>query len=139
MIFSLRAHVNGISRSISASSNGGLVLTGDFGSRPAGSLQQAIRIARDYIGEHLREANRRDVPWGLVVSVGGFSAQYGTPDPSAGVALGGGTPANPNSIEMRIWRRWRPGDSPMAALQNATRSSKRFSRSAAGAQLDGLW
>ncbi len=118
--FSLRSHVNGIARSISATQDGsGVTLTGDFGQRYARTMREAQRIAHDYIGEHLARANRGDRPWGLVVSVPGFSALYGTPDPQSGLSLGGGAPADPNSVPMRIYSRWRHGDSPRAALENA--------------------
>lgn len=120
MLFSLRAHVLGDERSITATSDGvGVTLSGDFGSRRTSSVDDALRIAHKYIAQHLREAARGDRPWGLVVSVAGFSALYGTPNPAAGVALGGGMPADPTSEPMRIYRRWRRGDSAMSALENA--------------------
>ena len=123
--FTLTAHVLGDERTISALDDGtGVVLTGDFGSRRAGSMHEAERLAREYIGRHLVEAAGGKKPWGLVVSVSGFSALYGTPNPAAGVALGGGAPADPNSAPMRIYRRWRPGDSPMSALENAVQIIK---------------
>ena len=118
--FSLRAHVNGIKQSISASQEvTGVTLTGDCGQRHVRTMRQAQRIAHDYIGNHLGRANGSDRLWGLVVWVPGFSALYGTPHPEAGLSLGGGAPADPNSLPMRIYSRWRKTDSPGAALENA--------------------
>ena len=120
MLFSLRAHVLGEERSITAMRDGaGVILTGDFGSRHTSSIREAERIAHEYIGSHLQQAQRGDRPWGLVVSVPGFSALYGTPNPAVGVALGAGAPADANSPPMRIYSRWRRGDSARSALENA--------------------
>jgi hypothetical protein len=87
------------------------------GQQAAGRFKTALRLARNEIGHHLRRA-RRDQPWGLVVQAGGASAIYGTPNPAAGVVLGG-APGDPNSLIARIRRRWRDGDSPISALENA--------------------
>jgi hypothetical protein len=120
MQFSLKAHVVGDERFVSARHDGvSVVLSGDFGDRRASSWREAERVAHEYIGRHLQPAMRGDRVWGLVVSVPGFSALYGTPHPTAGVSLGAGAPADPNSAVMRIYRRWRQGDSARSALENA--------------------
>jgi len=82
-----------------------------------GRFQTALRLAHNEIGHYLRRA-RHDQPWGLVVQAGRSSAIDGTPNPAAGVVLRG-RPDNPNSLVARIRRRWREGDSPLSALENA--------------------
>ncbi len=70
----------------------GWVVETSAGRQPAGLFETALRLARNEIGHFLRRA-RRDQPWGLVVQAGGSSAIYGTPNPAAGVVLGGPPPA----------------------------------------------
>jgi hypothetical protein len=116
---SLNAHVLGQERSISARLQSGVwMLATDAEPRRVSSLAQALYVARDFIGPFLGQA-RKDQLWGLVVRVDGFSALYGRPNPAAGVTVGIGAPADPNSPFMRIYRRWRASDSPRSALENA--------------------
>lgn len=117
--FSLHAHVLTRERSITAQlQRGQWVLSTDSEQRTTSSLAQALHVARDYVGRFIGEA-RKDQLWGLVVRVDGFSALYGSPNPAGAVQLGGGVPADPNSSLARIYNRWRAGDSPRSALENA--------------------
>jgi hypothetical protein len=116
--FSLTAHICGREYSVSAQNDGtGWVVISPAGHQAAGRFQIALRLARNEIG-HFLSGVRRDQPWGLVVHAGTSSAVYGTPNPAAGVVLGG-VPGDPNSLVARIRRRWRDGDSPRSALENA--------------------
>src|SRR4051812_6986618 len=104
MQFTLKAHVLGDERSVTATDDGmGVALVGNFGERRVATMREAERFAHEYIGRHLQQTLRGDRPWGIVVSVPGFSALYGTPNPAAGVALGGGAPVDLNSLPMRIY------------------------------------
>jgi hypothetical protein len=116
--FSLTAHICGREYSVRAQNDGtGWVVTSPAGQQAAGRFQTALRLARNEIGHFLSRV-RREQPWGLVVQAGSSSAIYGTPNPAAGVVLGG-APGDPNSLVARIRRRWREGDSPHSALENA--------------------
>jgi hypothetical protein len=116
--FELRAHFLGTRRSVSAEPDGfGWQVQTDSGRLEARSLEQAIRIGEQHIGELLRRVERKP-GWGLTVTAGSASASYGEPDPLQ-VALPGGRPASPDSLVARIYSRWNPGSSPVAALQNA--------------------
>jgi hypothetical protein len=116
--FSLTAHICGQEFAVSVHNDGtGWVVVTPAGQQSAGRFNTALRLARNEIGHYLSRA-RRDQPWGLVVQAGGSSALYGTPNPAAGVVLGG-PPGNPNSLVARIRRRWHDGDSPVSALENA--------------------
>jgi hypothetical protein len=126
--FSLNAHVCGQPRSATATFDGlrytVSLASGDVHAR---SLEQAIRIARDEIGRFLVSASRGDRPWGLTVSVGSVSASYGDPHPGAVPQLSGPR-ADPNSLVARIRSRWRDGDSPRSAVENAIEIIRAYSR-----------
>jgi hypothetical protein len=114
-LFSLSAHVCGSERSVSAEADGfGITVSTSGGPVRARSTNDAVRLARDDIGEHLRRAERRSgVPWGLRVSVGGIQAVYG----EWPLIVGGGEPeASPVS---RIRNRWDERSGPLSALANA--------------------
>jgi hypothetical protein len=116
--FSLTSHICGQEFVVSAYNDGtGWAVVTPSGQQAAGRFETAPRLARDDIGNYLRRA-RHNQPWGLVVQAGGSSAIYGTPNPAAGVVLGG-IPGDPNSLVARIRRRWHDGDSPISALENA--------------------
>lgn len=116
--FELKAHFLGTRRSVSADNDGtGWQVQTDSGLVAARSLEQAIRIAEQQIGELLRKAGGRP-GWGLHVVAGPASASYGAPDPLEATFPGGGA-ADSNSLVARIYSRWKPGDSPVAALENA--------------------
>lgn len=130
--FSLTAHICGEELSVSARDDGtGWVVHSSSGSRATRRFQVALHLARDEVGTYLTHA-RRDQPWGLVVTVGGASALYGTPHPAAGVSIGG-PPGDPNSLIARIRRRWRDGDSPVSALENAVQIIRALAESPARA------
>lgn len=115
-MFSIDAQVLGTERSVRAETDGlGITVYTTGGPRPARSWGEAIRIARDDIGEFLRPAQRPGVPWGLRVTVSDGQAVYGEwpllPAPSGG----GGFQQTPLS---RIRSRW-SGSSAQSALENA--------------------
>jgi hypothetical protein len=88
--------------------------SGEFRVR---TIDDGIRVARMEIGRFVKAAER-SAPWGLTVSVANVSAFYGEPLPGSTPRFG--PPADPNSFVAKIRRRWRPGDSAIAALDNAT-------------------
>lgn len=135
-IFELRAHVVGQPRNVACDNDGtGLVLHFPEGPRPAGTVREAIRVAGDDIGRFLRYADTRQKPWGLYVTVGTVSAKYGEDPPGTVSFPALGPPADPTTLVARIHSRYRPGDSPMQALENALQILRAYltedSRSAA--------
>lgn len=116
--FALSAHFIGSRRSVEANFDG-YGWTVDTASGPVSvrDIDQAIRIARQSIGELLRRVGRRP-GWGLRVEVAGVAASYGEPDPEE-VSFPSGGRADPNSLVARIRGRWHHGDSPESALDNA--------------------
>ena len=116
--FALSAHFIGNRRSVEAVFDG-YSWTVETVSGPVSvrDIDQAIRIARQSIGELLRRVGRRP-GWGLRVEVAGVAASYGEPDPEE-VSFPSGGRADPNSLVARIRARWRHGDSPESALDNA--------------------
>jgi hypothetical protein len=119
-IFELRAHVIGQSRNVACENDGtGLVLHFPEGRRAVRTIREAIRVAGDDIGRFLRYVDNRNKPWGLYVTVGSVSAKYGEDPPGTVSFPVLGPPADPNSLVARIHARYRPGDSPMQALENA--------------------
>jgi hypothetical protein len=114
--FSLDAQVCGTERSVRAETDGlGIIVHTSDGLRRAGSWNEAIRIARDYIGEFLRPAQRPGVPWGLRVSVPDGQAVYGDWPLLSGPSGGGSFRQTPLS---QIRGRW-SGSSAHSALENA--------------------
>jgi hypothetical protein len=116
-LFSLDAQKCGIERHTSAEADGfGITVSLDGEMVRARSTNDAIRIARDYIGEFLRQAERGGVPWGVRVTVSGGTAVYGEWPMVGG---GGGDPSFRNTPLFRIRNRWREGAGPLSALANA--------------------
>jgi hypothetical protein len=116
--FELRAHFLQTRRSVRARPTGlGWQVETDADRVEVRTLEQAVRIAEQHIGELLRRVGRRP-GWGLSVIAGSASAFYGEPDPMQ-VAVPGGRGASPDSLVARIRSRWKQGDSPVSALQNA--------------------
>lgn len=116
--FELKAHFLGVRRSVSAEATGlGWQIETDSSRFEVRSFERAVQAAEQHIGELLRRVGRKP-GWGLRVVAGPASALYGDPDPLA-PAMPGGPPAPPDSLVARIHPRWTPGDSPVAALQNA--------------------
>jgi len=116
--FELKAHFLGTRRSVSAEPDGlGWLVQTESGQRRASSLEQAIRIAEQHVGELLRRVGNKP-GWGLRVSAGNVAASYGDPDPLE-VSFPGGGQADPDSLVARIYATWNPGSGPAAALQNA--------------------
>jgi hypothetical protein len=115
-LFSLAAQKCGSERHVQATSDG-LGITVDLDGRmvSARSVEDAIRIGRDYIGEFLQPAQRGGIPWGLMVNVSGGSAVYGEWPLLGG---GGGSPGFQNTPLARIRDRWHDSG-PLSALANA--------------------
>lgn len=114
-LFSLAAHRCGPERHVRAEADGfGITVYLDGEPRTARTINDAIAIARDYIGDFLQPAQRGGMPWGLLVTVSGGVASYGE-WPLSG---GGGSPSFQNTPLVRIRNRW--ADSrPLSALANA--------------------
>jgi hypothetical protein len=114
--FSLDAQVLGTEHSVRAETDGlGIIVHSSTGLRRAGSWNEAVRIARDDIGEFLRPAQRPGVPWGLRVTVPDGQAVYGEWPLLPGPSGGGSFQQTPLS---RIRSRWN-GSSAHSALENA--------------------
>lgn len=123
--FRLQAHNAVERRSISAEFDGiSYTITRDDGQFHAPNIQQALRAARDYLGQFLTQA--QDGPWGLAVFVAQVSAQYGEPFPGEAPGLPG-NPLPSTELVVRIRSRWEDGDSPRSALENAIEIIKAYS------------
>jgi hypothetical protein len=117
-LFSLQAHLFTHTRYATLDQVGDrLVVNTSSGEFPVRTIGDGIRVARMEIGSFLKRAER-SAPWGLTVSVAGVSAFYGEPLPGSTPRVG--PPTDPNSLVAKLRRRWRPGDSAIAALDTAT-------------------
>jgi len=115
-IFSLKIQVAGFNHHATALSDGtGITVDTDSGPRAARTIGEAAREAREYLGPFLHDADRRKLPWGLLVSVSGVSAVYG-----AWPLLPGGRGSVTEELVTRIRRQYKDG-SALAALENALR------------------
>jgi hypothetical protein len=115
-MFSIHAQVLGSERSARAEADGtGIVVMTTEGPRRASSWTEALNIARDYIGEFLRPAQRPGVPWGVRVSVPDGQAVYGEWPLTGG---GRSSPSFERTPLAQIRDRWE-GSSAISALQNA--------------------
>jgi hypothetical protein len=118
-MFTLSAQVLCDQRTVSAEQDAlGITVTTSRGLQHARILNEALRLARDDLGEFLQRGDRAGVPWGLCVSVAGISAYYSDVRfcRSAGSG-GGGLPST--ELVVRIRRRWHVNQGPTAALENA--------------------
>ena len=124
-LFGLDAQKAGAERHVHADADGiGITVYCDGWPRPVRSTSDAIRIARDYIGEFLAPANRGGIPWGLRVTV------------SEGVAVYGEWPLVPSSERpsfrmtpiSKIRSRYH-GSDPISALENAIEIIKAYTPS----------
>jgi hypothetical protein len=118
-MFTLSARVVCDERTVTADQNdlGGITVQTSRGPRVARTVREATRIARDDLGDFLRHVQRRDIPWGLTVSVAGVSAYYGDVRYLTGGGGGGRLPDS--DLVVRIRKRWHDGQGPIAALDNA--------------------
>jgi hypothetical protein len=94
---------------------GGITVDRDGDLAHTRSPNEAIRAARDYIGEFLQPAQRGGQPWGLLVTVPDGVAAYGEWPLSGG---GGRSPSFQNTPLVRIRNRWQDSG-PLSALENA--------------------
>jgi hypothetical protein len=114
-LFSLVAQKAGFQAHASADADGlGIIVNTDAGPTRVGSVDAAIRIARDHIGRFLEPASRGGVPWGLLVTVVEGCAAYGE-WPLAG---GAPSPSFKETALARIRHRWHD-HGPTSALENA--------------------
>ena len=115
-VFSLQAQVCGEQRAVSVDSDEyGYVIQTANGPVHARALSQAERIAHHDMGEFLRLAHRRGVPWGLYVRVGEIAAVYGEWPLLPG-------PTSPHRAETpvsKLRREWRESSGALGALENA--------------------
>lgn len=115
-LFALDAHKAGDSRHVHADSDGsGITVYRDGWPVHASSANEAIRVARDYIGEFLQPAQRGGIPWGLRVAVSDGVAAYGEWPLSRG---GGEGSSFQHTPLVRIRSRWHDSG-PLSALENA--------------------
>ena len=115
-LFSLDAQRCGSERHVQAEADGfGITVYLDGEPRKARTINDAIRFARDYIGEFLQTAQRGGMPWGLRVTVADGVAVYGEWPLTGG---GGGSPSFQNTPLVRIRNRWHDSG-PISALENA--------------------
>jgi hypothetical protein len=114
-LFSLAAQKAGFEVHASAETDGlGITVSTDQGPIRAHSMDSAIRVARDYIGQFIEPARRGGIPWGLLVTVSEGVASYGQ-WPLSG---GGGSPSFQQTALVRIRGRWHD-HGPLSALENA--------------------
>ena len=126
-LFSLDAQRCGAERRVHADADGfGLTVYTDGTPVRARSVNDAIRVARDYIGEFLQPAERGEIPWGLRVGVSDGNAAYGE-WPLAGRR---GGDEFENSPLVRIRRRWHDSG-PLSALANAIEIIRAYAPGAA--------
>jgi hypothetical protein len=98
-----------------ASADGlGILVNTDAGPTRVGTVDAAIRVARDHIGRFLEPTGRGGIPWGLLVTVAEGSAAYGEWPLSGGTA----SPSFQQTALARIRRRWHDHDA-LSALENA--------------------
>jgi hypothetical protein len=115
-LFSLQLQVAGFNHHATAISDGtGITVQTDSGPRAARTMGEAMREAREYVGPFLHDAERRKLPWGLLVSVSGVSAVYG-----AWPLLPGRSGSVSEELVAKIRRQYKDG-SALAALENALR------------------
>src|SRR4051812_12988346 len=123
-LFSLDAQKAGAGRHVHAESDGsGIVVDRDGWATPARTVGEAIRVARDYIGEFLSPAQRGGIPWGLLVTVVDGVASYGEWPLSGGEAR---RPDFRRTPLVRIRNRWHDSG-PLSALENAIEIIKAYS------------
>jgi hypothetical protein len=127
-LFALGAQKAGFEHHVRAETDGlGIVVYTDEEVRPVGSVNEAIRVARDYIGAFLQPAQRGGIPWGLLVTVSDGCAAYGE-WPLSG---GGGGPSFEQTPLVRIHRRWHHSG-PLSALENAIEIIRAYASSSRG-------
>ena len=115
-LFSLDAQKCGAERHVHADADGlGITVYCDGQPSRARSGNDAISIARSYIGEFLQPAQRGGIPWGLMVTVPDGVAVYGEWPLGGG---GGRSPGFQNTPLVRIRNRWHDSG-PLSALENA--------------------
>jgi hypothetical protein len=126
-LFSLAAQKAGFEVHASAEADGlGITVNTDQGPIRAHSIDAAIRVARDYIGQFIEPACRGGIPCGLLVTVSDGVASY-REWPLAG---GGGSPNFQQTALVRI-RRECHHDGPLSALANAIEIIHWYNRSPA--------
>jgi hypothetical protein len=116
-LFSLAAQKAGFEAHANAEADGlGIVVSTDAGPTRVRTVDAAMCLARDHIGQFLAPASHGEIPWGLLVSVAEGSAAYGewplsggrrrraSSRPRSRASAGVGTTA----ARSRRWRtRWR--------------------------------
>jgi hypothetical protein len=128
-LFSLEAQKAGFEVHASAEADGlGITVNTDQGPIPAHSIDAAIRVARDYVGQFIEPARRGGIPWGLLVTVSEGVASYGEWPLSGGG--GGGSPSFLQTALVRIRRHW-DDHGPLSALENAIEIIHWYNRSPA--------
>jgi hypothetical protein len=128
-IFSLQVQVAGFNHHATAHSDGtGITVDTDSGPRAARTTGEAMREAREHLGPFLHDAERRNLPWGLLVSVSGVSAVYGTWP----LLPGGGRGSVTEELVTQIRRQYKDG-SALAALENALRIIRAYTSDRAAA------
>jgi hypothetical protein len=123
-LFALDAQKAGAKKHVHAETDGsGITVYRDGWPAHARNASEAIRVARDYIGEFLQPAQRGGIPWGLLVTVPEGVASYGE-WPLSG--RGGDRPDFRKTPLVRIRERWHDSG-PLSALENAIEIIKAYS------------
>lgn len=123
-VFVLEAQVLGNPHTTRADrdDSGTIVVITSSGPHRARSVNDAVRIARQDMGEFLLPAQRPGRPWGLRLEVAGVQAVYGEWPLFPGRSDG----RRDNSLVTRIRSRWNDGRGPLSALENACEIIKAY-------------
>lgn len=116
-LFRLEAQKAGAECHVSVSADGfGLSVDRDGWPTRARNSAEAVRIARDYVGDFLEPADHGAIPWGLRVTVADGIAVYG--DWPLAAPKERPDPIFQRTPLVRIRKRWHDSG-PLSALDNA--------------------
>lgn len=118
-LFQIHVQVLGESRSVVLAEEGGtLVASFDGMPRAFRTVDQTIAPTKAYLAEILIRAGTHG-GWSIDLRAGTTSVWYGDPPPIAAIPRNVGTPLPSNDGISKIRNRYREGDGPRRALDNA--------------------